>query len=65
MSISFEQFCKMWNKHCERTFGIGADELPDVVCIDDYWFECMSQQQAKDALMDLEQELRQQLDFDA
>lgn len=64
MNISFEQFCKMWNKHCIRVFGIDADDLPDIMCIDDYWYEDMSQQQAKDALLDMEQEMRQELHFD-
>lgn len=55
----------MWDKHCERVFGIDASSLPDILCIDDYWYEDMSQQEAKDALLDMEQELREELHFDA
>jgi hypothetical protein len=65
MNISFEQFMRMWDKHCERVFGIDASSLPDILCIDDYWYEDMSQQEAKDALLDMEQELREELHFDA
>ena len=48
----------MWNKRCIRAFGLGYEDLPDVLCIDDYWYEGIDQQEAKRALDDMEEELR-------
>jgi hypothetical protein len=64
MNISLEQFTAMWDKHCERRFGLGAIDLPDFMCIDDYWFEGMSMQQAKDAVEEMHQEMCDELHFD-
>lgn len=66
--ISYSQFCKLWNQHCLRTFGMGADDLPDVLCMDDYWYDEMTTSEAKSAFEDMEMELREDMgayDYDA
>ena len=62
MNISLEQFCIMWNKRCIRAFGLGSEDLPDLLCIDDYWYDGMNQQEAKAALDDMEQQMRQEFE---
>lgn len=62
MNISFDQFLVMWNKRCIRAFGLGYEDLPDILCIDDHWYDGMTQQEAKSALDDMEEELRQEFE---
>lgn len=66
--ITRSQFRRLWNHHCGKAFGLGADDLPDILCMDDYWYEEMTASEAKSAFEDMEMELRQDMgayDYDA
>jgi hypothetical protein len=62
--ITRSQFRKLWNQHCTKTFGLGADDLPDILCMDDYWYEEMTAAEAKSAFADMEMEMRQDLGYE-
>lgn len=58
--ITRSQFRKLWNHHCAKTFGLSADDLPDILCMDDYWYEEMTKDEATSAFADMEMEMRQE-----
>ena len=61
MNISFDQFINLWDRRCIKAFGLNYEDLPDVLCIDDYWHSDIDLQEAKLALDDMEQEMREEL----
>lgn len=64
MEITIEQFERAWSKRCTNVFGIGSEDLPDVLCIDDFWYEGMTREELKGALDEMELSMRQELHFD-
>lgn len=64
MEITIEQFERAWSKRCINVFGIGSEDLPDVLCIDDFWYEGMTREELKGALDEMELSMRQELHFD-
>ena len=57
MGISKREFVNMWNDLCIKTFGVMSDDLPDFMCIDDYWYAQMTAPEAAMALSDMQMEM--------
>jgi hypothetical protein len=57
-SITREQFITAWDNRCNSKFGLGHEDLPDLIFIDDYWHEGIKAQEAKDALDCMLEEMR-------
>lgn len=52
-TISYEMFVNAWDKRCARAFGLGYEDLPDIICMDNYWHDEMTRDECKDALNDM------------
>jgi hypothetical protein len=66
-TISYEMFVNAWDKRCTRAFGLGYEDLPDIICMDDYWHDEMTRDECKDALNDMMCIMQEELgvkDFD-
>ena len=50
-TVSRSEFRRALNLHCHKELGVGYSDLPDIVCIDDHWYEGMDE---KDAIIALE-----------
>lgn len=44
--VSRSEFRKSLNLRCHQEFGMGLMDLPDIICIDDVWWEKMSEKEA-------------------
>lgn len=62
--ISKEAFIKAWDNKCARNFGLGCEDLPDVILIDDYWHELLTVSEAKDALSDMLESMSDEMGAD-
>lgn len=58
LAISYDDFFRRWDKRCQDEFGVSADDLPDIIAIDDHWFDGMSVKESNDALDAMTEELR-------
>lgn len=62
-SITREQFITSWDNRCNSNFGLGHEDLPDLIYIDDYWYEGITKEEAKNALDDMLESMRDELSF--
>jgi hypothetical protein len=44
--ISRSEFRRALNLRCHKEFGLGINDLPDIICIDDVWWEMMTEKEA-------------------
>ena len=44
--VSRSEFRKALNIRCNKEFGIGLMDLPDIICIDDVWWSQMTEKEA-------------------
>ena len=44
--VSRSEFRKALNLKCHKELGIGMMDLPDIICIDDVWWENMTEKEA-------------------
>jgi hypothetical protein len=44
--VSQSEFRKALNLRCHHEFGMGLMDLPDIICIDDVWWEQMTEKEA-------------------
>ena len=56
-----ETFLQKLNSACSDTFGIGYDDLPDIIFIDDYFDEEMTTEEVQDAIDEIIQTLEEEL----
>jgi len=45
-SVSRSEFRKALNLRCYKELGIGLNDLPDIICLDDVWWENMTEKEA-------------------
>lgn len=45
-TVSRSEFRRALNLRCHKEFGIGLNELPDIICIDDVWWEGQTEKEA-------------------
>lgn len=62
-SITREQFINAWNKKCIKTFGLGHEDLPDILFIDDFWYDGITTEEAENALDDMLESMRDEFGF--
>lgn len=62
-SITREQFITAWNKKCIKTFGLGHEDLPDILFIDDFWYDGITTEEAENALDDMLESMRDEFGF--
>ncbi len=62
--VSREAFIKAWDNKCTRNFGLGYTDLPDILLIDDYWHDMLTVDEAKDALNDMLDSMRDEMGMD-
>jgi hypothetical protein len=43
--VSRPEFRKALNIRCHKEFGIGLMDLPDIICLDDVWWEQMTEKE--------------------
>lgn len=44
--VSRVDFRRALNKRCHEELGVGLMDLPDIICIDDVWWDKMSEEEA-------------------
>lgn len=44
--VSRQDFRRALNLRCQKELGVSVNDLPDIVCIDDVWWEKMSEKEA-------------------
>lgn len=44
--ITRAEFRRALNIHCYKELGLGLNDLPDIVCIDDVWWEGQTEKEA-------------------
>jgi len=44
--VSRSEFRRALNLRCHKEFGIGLNDLPDLICLDDVWWENMIEKEA-------------------
>jgi len=44
--VSRSEFRRALNLRCNKEFGMGLNDLPDIICIDDNWWEHMPEKEA-------------------
>jgi len=59
--ITREEFIKRWNVKCHKCFGVGHEGLPDILFIDDYWYEGMDDDSALASLGDMTAEMMSEM----
>lgn len=64
MTISIDQFNKMWNKRCFQAFGLSSNDSMHIMNISDFWTPNMTLRQANAALDDMQQYMQEELHFD-
>jgi hypothetical protein len=64
MTISIDQFTKMWNKHCFQAFGLSSNDSQHIMSIKDFWSPNMTLRQANAAMKDMHQYMQEELHFD-
>lgn len=45
-TVSRGEFRQALNLKCQKEFGMGLSDLPDIICIDDNWWEGMIEKEA-------------------
>jgi hypothetical protein len=45
-TVSRGEFRRALNLRCHKEFGMGMNDLPDIICIDDVWWEGMIEKEA-------------------
>lgn len=64
MNIQMQHLINAWNKRCLKVFCLSSEDLPDILLMDDFFFEGMTQADVADALDEMEQLMREELNFD-
>jgi hypothetical protein len=64
-TITRGQFRKALNIKCHETIGLGLMDLPDVICIDDFWWEDMTEKEAVIMVDSAIDDLKEELNFDS
>lgn len=59
-----QQFICAWNKRCLKVFCLSSEDLPDILMMDDFFFEGMTKEDVVNALDEMEQLMREELNFD-
>ena len=62
-TVSRQDFRRALNLRCHNTFGLGLMDLPDVICIDDFWYEGMEEKEAVLMLDGAIDDLKEELNF--
>ena len=45
-AVSRSEFRRALNLRCHKELGIGINELPDIICIDDHWYEGITEKES-------------------
>lgn len=45
-TVTRSQFRKALNIRCHKEFGIGLNDLPDIICLDDVWWEGITEKES-------------------
>jgi hypothetical protein len=45
-TVSRSQFRQALNLRCHKELGIGMSDLPDIICIDDVWWEGITEKES-------------------
>ena len=45
-TVSRSEFRRALNLKCHKEFGLGLNDLPDIICIDDVWWEGITEKEA-------------------
>lgn len=45
-TVSRSQFRQALNLRCHKELGVGMNDLPDIICIDDVWYEGIEETEA-------------------
>lgn len=53
-----------WNKRCLKVFCLSSEDLPDILMMDDFFFEGMTHQDVANALDEMEHLMREELNFE-
>ena len=59
--ISFRDFKRALNIRCNKEFGMSYSDLPDIVVLDDYWYEGIEEREAVMMLDGVIDDLREEL----
>ena len=53
-----------WNKRCLKVFCLSSEDLPDILMMDDFFFEGMTHRDVANALDEMEHLMREELNFE-
>lgn len=62
-TVSRQDFRRALNLRCHQTFGLGLMDLPDVICIDDNWWEGQTSKEAHTMIESCIEELQDEVGF--
>ena len=60
-TVSRSEFRRALNIRCHKEFGLGLLDLPDIICIDDNWYEGMDEREATIMVDGCIEELKEEL----
>lgn len=61
-TVSRSEFRRALNIRCHKELGVSMSDLPDIVCIDDHWYEGMDERDAIIALEGIIEDIETELD---
>lgn len=63
-SVSRSEFRKLLNIRCHNELGVGLMDLPDIICIDDVWWEGISLKEANQMIDGCVQDFKDDMGFE-
>jgi len=62
-TVSRSEFRRALNLRCHKELSIDFNDLPDIVCIDDHWYEGMDERDAVIALEGIIEDIQDELNY--
>lgn len=64
-TVSRSEFRRALSFHCGKELGVSLNDLPDIINIDDNWWENMSQKEAMIMIESCIEEFKEEVGFEA
>lgn len=62
-TVSRQEFRRALNLRCNKEFGMGIDDLPDIICIDDVWWDKITEKEAMQMIDSCIDDFKDELDY--
>ena len=62
-NVSRSQFRRALNFRCNKEFGMGLLDLPDIICIDDVWWEGITEKEAEQMIEGCIDDMKEEVGF--